>query len=78
MSNASDVKASNDWEPVALEDLNEKSRKLYDAYKTASAKPHMDEGTTLAFGYKWGRLSVLVVSAEKPKSSSNKKTFKLK
>ena len=92
MTNASDEKAN--WIAVDLDDMNEKPRKLYDAYKQASAKtaeirkdfeaafiaqakPHMDEGTTLAFGYKFGRLSVLVVPAEKPKAKA-KNTFKLK
>ena len=78
---------------VELSDLNEKSRKLYDAYKLASqktaeirkdfeaafiaqAKDVIPENHTLAFGYKFGRLSVSAVPAEKPKVAS-KNTFKL-
>lgn len=81
------------WMQVELSDLNEKSRKLYDAYKAAAAqtaeirkdfeaaflaqaKDVVPEGMTLAFGYKFGRLSVAAVPMEKPKAAA-KNTFKL-
>lgn len=89
MANANEVT----WMQVQLSDLNEKSHKLYDAYKAASqktaeirkdfetsfiaqAKDVLPDGMTLAFGYKFGRLSVATVPAEKPKAAA-KNTFKL-
>ena len=89
MANANEVT----WMQVELSDLNEKSRKLYDAYKSAAqktaeirkdfeasfiaqAKDVLPDGMTLAFGYKFGRLSVAAVPAEKPKAAA-KNTFKL-
>jgi hypothetical protein len=92
MTNSASEKAN--WLNVELTDLNEKSRKLYDAYKAAAgktaeirkdfeasfleqAKTVLPEGMTLAFGYKFGKLSVLAVPADKPKAASSKNTFKL-
>jgi nucleoside diphosphate kinase len=92
MANANEVT----WMQVELSDLNEKSRKLYDAYKEASAKTAeirrdfeasflaqaekagvVPNGMTIAFGYKFGRLSVAAVPAEKPKAAT-KNAFRLK
>lgn len=92
MTNASE-KAN--WLNVELSDLNEKSAKLYAAYKDAASKAAsirkdfeasfiaqaqsvnaIPEGMTLAFGYKFGKLSVAAVPAEKPKAAV-KNAFRL-
>lgn len=62
-----------------LKDAQEKTRKIREDFEAGVCKQAaamIPEGHTLAFGYRFGKLSVAAVPAEKPKAKA-KNTFKL-
>lgn len=77
--NVADLSADNQKLYALLKDAQAKTAKLRADFEEGvrkQASKMIPEGHTLAFGYRFGRLSVAAVPTEKPKASS-KNTFKL-
>ena len=75
----SDLNTDNQKLYKLLKDAQEKTRKIREDFEEGvrkQAHAMIPEGHTLAFGYKFGRLSVAAVPAEKPKAAA-KNVFKL-
>jgi hypothetical protein len=76
----SDLSAENQKLYATLKDAQSKTAKIREAFEEGvrkQASSMIPEGHTLAFGYRFGRLSVAAVPAEKPKAAA-KNVFKLK
>ena len=75
----SELTSENQGLYKALKDAQAKTAKIRADFEEGvrkQASKMIPEGHTLAFGYRFGKLSVAAVPAEKPKSKS-KNTFKL-
>lgn len=75
----SDLSTENQGLYKALKDAQAKTAKIRADFEEGvrkQASKMIPEGHTLAFGYRFGKLSVAAVPEEKPKAKS-KNTFKL-
>jgi hypothetical protein len=75
----SDLTADNQKLYAALKKAQEQTAKIRADFEEAvrkQASAMIPEGHTLAFGYRFGRLSVAAVPVEKPKAAA-KNVFKL-
>jgi len=76
----SDLNADNQKLYATLKKAQEQTAKIradFEAAVRVHAKAMIPEGHDLAFGYRFGRLSVALVPKDEPKKSSAKNTFKL-